>query len=86
MQAMPSGSYLVLSESTCLIQGDRNARRGRVSADASAARLPARIARIIDGLELVDPSHVDNAAREPQGTSVLDAAERDTSCVIARKS
>jgi S-adenosyl methyltransferase len=83
MQAMPSGSYLVLNESTG-VPGDQNARRD--SADSNARHLPARIAGIIDGLELVDPSHINSAARELLGTSDLGDAERDTFCVVARKS
>jgi len=83
MQAMPSGSYLVLSESASLLHGDRDDQDARQGpADTSVARLSARVAHIIDGFELIEPSRI-SSSRELPGASLSDVG---MSCVIARKS
>jgi S-adenosyl methyltransferase len=82
MQAMASGSYLVFSDSTSLLQGDRKARQAQVG--ASAARLSSRIARLIDGLELIEPSQIRSSEESP-GASLPETVEARTFCVVARK-
>jgi hypothetical protein len=83
MQAMPPGSYLVLTESTGLVQHGRNARG--ISAGTSATPLPARITCIIDGLGLIDPSYIDSFARGLPGARTLYASEQHVVCMVARK-
>jgi hypothetical protein len=84
MQAMPSGSYLVLSESVSLFHtdhGDQDARQGHARL---SARLSARTARIIDGLDMVEPSQI-SISQELPGAALSDAADTGMTCVIARK-
>jgi hypothetical protein len=83
MKAMPSGSYLVLSESTSLLQGDLDARQAH--AGISAECLPPPIACIVDGLELIEPPSQISSSDELLDTRLLYSAEAGTSCVIARK-
>lgn len=83
MQAMAPGSYLVLTESTGPVQDGWKAQG--ISADPSATPLPTRIARIIDGLELIDPSYIDSFARGLPGARTVHASEQHVACVVARK-
>ena len=74
MQVMPSGSYLVLTESASLLHSDHGDHDTRqVPASISAARLSARTARIIDGLDLVDPSRISSSRELPEPASPMPA-------------
>jgi hypothetical protein len=82
MQAMPSGSYLVLSDSVGLSNDNPDARQAR--SGISAAPLATRIARIVDGMELV-PKSLLSSSPERLAARHFDTPEADTFCAIARK-
>jgi hypothetical protein len=81
MQAMPSGSYLVLIDSADFAHDDQSG--SRASADTGAARPPALISRILDSLEVVSPSQITADRDWPRVNDP--AATHRTSCVMVRK-
>ena len=88
LDALPSGSYLALSDGT-----DTNDALNQAimvynanSASAYHLRAPDRIARYFDGLELVEPGVVKTSAWRPDIAGIVgDPSDVDAICGIGRK-
>ena len=91
MDAVPSGSYLVLCDGTNVIHGDQGEAAQDDYNDSGAVpyclRSPAQLARFFAGLDLVEPGLVSLPRWRPQLTSVDGGvpAEIDTFGAVGRK-
>jgi S-adenosyl methyltransferase len=90
MQAVPAGSYLVLSHSTNVINGAASdeavARWNQFGKPPVTLRSPAQIAGFFDGLELLDPGVVSTTRWRPDVASIGGGIpEVDQFCGVGRK-
>jgi hypothetical protein len=86
MDAVPSGSYLTMYDSTDTSEAVVEAARiwNQSANPPYHLRSPERIARFFDGLELVEPGVVSTLEWRPEPSSGL-PAEIDSLCGIGRK-
>ncbi|QBI53529.1 SAM-dependent methyltransferase [Streptomonospora litoralis] len=90
VDALPSGSYLVLAHDTDVVHGAVSAeavRRWNESATPGITlRRPEEIARLFDGLEVLEPGLVSTSRWRPEPTADGAAPpEVDAFCAVARK-
>lgn len=91
LQAVPSGSYLVLSHSTNVINGAASdeavAQWNKFGRPPVTLRSPEQIIRFFDGLELLEPGVVSTTRWRPNVTSTgsSDPPEVDQFCGVGRK-
>jgi hypothetical protein len=91
MDAMPSGSYLVLCDGTNVIHGDQGQAAQDDYNDSGAVpyclRSPAQLARFFAGLDLIEPGLVSLPRWRPELTSADGGvpAEIDTFGAVGRK-
>jgi hypothetical protein len=86
IQAVPSGSYLVINDGTST--SDEISAGARVSGAGGheyALRTPEEIARYFDGLELEEPGVVPTTRWRPDPATEQSAAPLDGHCGVARK-
>ena len=87
MDALPSGSYLVLSHPTNAVHGEASDRVERLWNEVGSTpllfRSPAEIGRFFDGLEILDPGVVSVSRWRPEAASGV--AEVDEFCAVGRK-
>jgi len=90
MEAVPSGSYLVLSHSTNVVYGavsdEAVGRWNKFGKPPVILRSPAQIARFFDGLVLLDPGIVSTPRWRPDVSDIGgDPREVDQFCGVGRK-
>jgi hypothetical protein len=86
VDAVPSGSYLVINDGTDTAEAGVEAARIRSDAgDPYCLRSPALIARFFDGLNLLDPGVVSTPHWRPDGSGSELPAELGVYCGVARK-
>jgi hypothetical protein len=90
VEAVPSGSYLMLSHSTNVIHGavsdEAVGRWNKFGKPPVTLRSPEQIARFFDGLELLEPGVVSTPRWRPDLADVGDAPpEVDQFCAVGRK-
>jgi O-methyltransferase involved in polyketide biosynthesis len=89
VDALPSGSYLVLYDDTNVIHGeamDEMLRQWNESGENPRVnRTPERLARFFDGLELVDPGVVSVSRWRPGPVEVGEIREVDDFCGVGLK-
>ncbi len=86
LDALPSGSYLAVSDGTNT--SEEIAEGARVSGEGGhpyTLRTPEEIARFFDGLDLVDPGVVATTRWRPAPSPACLPAEVDGYCGVARK-
>jgi O-methyltransferase involved in polyketide biosynthesis len=80
VDAVPSGSYLVLSDGTNVIHGDQGEAAQQDYNESGAApyclRSPEQIGRFFDGLDLVEPGLVSVPRWRPEGSGVPDEVDQ----------
>jgi O-methyltransferase involved in polyketide biosynthesis len=80
VDAVPSGSYLVLSDGTNVIHGDQGEAAQQDYNESGAApyclRSPDQIGRFFDGLDLVEPGLVSVPRWRPEGSGVPDEVDQ----------
>jgi O-methyltransferase involved in polyketide biosynthesis len=88
LDAVPSGSYLVVNDGTNVIDSRARDEATQISIDAGVpyiARSPEQIAGFFDGLELLEPGVVSTPRWRPHpGTTGL-PAQVDVFCGVGRK-
>ena len=89
VEAVPSGSYLVMSHSTNAIHGavsdEAVGQWNRFGKPPVTLRSPGQIAGLLDGLELVEPGVVSTTRWRPDVTGPAGPpAEVDQFCAVAR--
>jgi S-adenosyl methyltransferase len=91
MEAVPSGSYLVISHSTNVIHGAASdeavARWNKFGKPPVILRSPGQIARFFDGLELLEPGIVSTPRWRPNVADIGGSVPRevDQFCGVGRK-
>nr|WP_119727857.1 MULTISPECIES: SAM-dependent methyltransferase [Thermomonospora] len=88
LDALPSGSYLALSDGTDTNEAlnEAIAVYNANSASSYHLRSPEQIARFFDGLDLVEPGVVPTSRWRPEATDIQGAStEVDAICGVARK-
>lgn len=91
MEAVPSGSYLVISHSTNVIKGAASdeavARWNKFGKPPVTLRTPGQIAHFFDGLELLEPGIVSTPRWRPNVADIGgdDPPEVDQFCAVGRK-
>jgi hypothetical protein len=89
LDAVPSGSYLVLSDGTNVLHAGRGQAAQQDYNDSGAMpyclRSPEQLARFFDSLDLVDPGLVSCPRWRPEASPLGEAAEVDAFCGVARK-
>jgi len=87
MEAMPSGSYLALSDGINTSETFTEAVRhyNENSANTYHPRSPEQITGFFDGLQLVEPGVVDLTSWRPEPTSFADPGEVPGMCGVGRK-
>jgi hypothetical protein len=88
LDALPSGSHLVLREGTNVIFPDAAARAERANAEAGnplRLRSPEQVARFFDGLEVLQPGVVSVSRWRPEPGRWRIPAEVDAFCGVGRK-
>jgi hypothetical protein len=91
MEAVPSGSYLVISHSTNVIYGPASdeavGRWNKFGKPPVILRSPAQIARFFDGLELLEPGVVSTPRWRPNVADIGGSLPRevDQFCGVGRK-
>ena len=91
MDAVPSGSYLVISHSTNVIYGaasdDAVGRWNKFGKPPVTLRSPEQIARFFDGLELLEPGVVSTPRWRPNVADIEGGGPRevDQFCGVGRK-
>ncbi len=91
MEAVPSGSYLVISHSTNVIYGAASdeavARWNKFGKPPVTLRAPEQIAQFFDGLELLEPGIVSTPRWRPSVADIGggDPREVDQFCGVGRK-
>jgi O-methyltransferase involved in polyketide biosynthesis len=80
VDAVPSGSYLVLSDGTNVIHGDQGEAAQQDYNESGAApyclRSPDQIGRFFDGLDLVEPGLVSVPRWRPEGSGIPDEVDQ----------
>jgi hypothetical protein len=84
MDALPSGSYLILTDGTIADEDVRAINEGP-GGYGYRNRTPEEIARFFDGLELLDPGVVSTPLWRPDPDSAGPPAEMEEFCGVARK-
>ena len=88
LDALPSGSHLVIEDGTKTVRPDAAAEAERVREESGydyELRTPERIGRFFDGLELLEPGLVSVSHWRPEHTPFDPAPEVDAFCGVARK-
>jgi hypothetical protein len=91
MEAVPSGSYLVIAHSTNVIYGAASdeavGRWNKFGKPPVTLRTPEQIARFFDGLELLEPGIVSTPRWRPNVAGIGDGDPRevDQFCGVGRK-
>jgi O-methyltransferase involved in polyketide biosynthesis len=89
LDAVPSGSYLVLSDGTNVVHGEQGQAAQQEYNESGAMpyclRSPEQIARFFDGLELVEPGLVSCPRWRPEPTELGLPQEVDALAGVARK-
>ncbi|MFB4315290.1 SAM-dependent methyltransferase [Actinomadura sp. 21ATH] len=89
LDALPSGSFLVLEDGTRTVRPEAAAKAEEVRDDGGydyELRTPERIARFFDGLDLLEPGVVSVSRWRPEPTPFGgEPAEVDAFCGVARK-
>jgi hypothetical protein len=89
LDAVPSGSYLVLSDGTNVIHTDQGQAAQQDYNDSGAMpyclRRPEQLARFFDGLDLIGPGLVSCPRWRPDARSLGEPAEVDAFCGVGRK-
>ncbi|MFI6514226.1 SAM-dependent methyltransferase [Spirillospora sp. NPDC050679] len=89
LDAVPSGSYLVLEDGTRTVRPEEAAEAERVRDESGydyELRTPERIARFFDGLEMLDPGLVSVSRWRPAPNPFgEEPPEVDAYCGVARK-
>jgi hypothetical protein len=87
LDALPSGSYLALSDGTDTNEVLNKAIEVYNANSASSYHLrgPGTIARYFDGLELVEPGVVVTSNWRPDAGSANDPSDVDATCAVGRK-
>jgi O-methyltransferase involved in polyketide biosynthesis len=88
VDAVPSGSYLVVNDGTNVIQARARDEATQISIDAGVpyiARSPEQIAGFFDGLDLVEPGVVSTPRWRPDPATGSLPDEVDVFCGVARK-
>jgi hypothetical protein len=90
VDAVPSGSYLVISHSTNVIKGAASdeavARWNKFGKPPVTLRSPEQIARFFDGLELLEPGVVSTPRWRPDAADIDNGpVEVDQFCAVGRK-
>jgi hypothetical protein len=89
MQAVPSGSYLVLADGTTVVHGQQGSAAqdeyNESGADPYALRSVAQLARFFDGLALVEPGLVSVTRWRPEDKAFGEPAEVDQFGAVGRK-
>jgi O-methyltransferase involved in polyketide biosynthesis len=86
VEAVPSGSYLVVNDGTNVIDQKGRDEATQLSIDAGTpyiARSPEQIGGFFDGLELLEPGVVSTPQWRPAGFEIPD--EIDVFCGVARR-
>jgi S-adenosyl methyltransferase len=89
LDAVPSGSYLVLADGTIVVHGERGAAAqdeyNESGADPYTLRSLEQLARFFDGLEMVEPGLVSVAQWRPEPSTFGEPPELDQFGAVARK-
>jgi hypothetical protein len=89
MEALPAGSFLVLSHATSDIQSSRveagAERYNQRSAVPITPRARAQVTRFFDGLQIIDPGVVPLGQWHPGPPQHFDSPGLPTYCVVGRK-
>ncbi len=83
VDAVPSGSYLVINDGTTSKARDEASQVGSDAGVTYTVRTPEQIASFFDGLEIVDPGVVSTPRWRPDSDEL--PAELDVFCGVARK-
>jgi hypothetical protein len=91
VEAIPSGSYLVIAHSTNVIYGARSdeavARWNKFGTPPVILRSPAQIGAFLDGLELLEPGVVSTPRWRPDAVDIGGRPQEvDQFCAVGRKS
>lgn len=89
MGAAASGSYLAIAHPTLEVTGEKMAAAIRYwneyGTPPGTHRTPARIAGLLEGLDLVDPGVVSSTRWRPEATPFGEPEAIDQFCAVARK-
>jgi O-methyltransferase involved in polyketide biosynthesis len=88
VDAVASGSYLVVNDGTNVVQARARDEATQISIDAGVpyiARSPEQIARFFDGLDLLEPGVVSTPRWRPPPAAGALPDEVDVFCGVARK-
>ncbi len=85
MSAVAPGSYLAVAHPTLEVSGQKMADAIAYWHAHGTARTPARIAALLDGLELVDPGVVPSSRWRPEASPFGEPEPIDQYCAVARK-
>jgi O-methyltransferase involved in polyketide biosynthesis len=88
VDAVPSGSYLVINDGTNVIDAGARDEATQISVDAGVpyiARSPEQIAGFFDGLQVLEPGVVSTPRWRPDPGAAGRPAEVDVFCGVARK-
>jgi hypothetical protein len=88
VDALPSGSYLVINDGTNVVTPEARNRAAQASVEAGTPyipRTPDQIARYFDGLDLLDPGVISTPRWRPNTGTPDEIAELDVFCGVGRK-